>query len=405
MPGRAEHIAFAQDVGGNGVINRLGHLAGDKARPDQLVKLILVGGKRAFNLVGQQRDVRRADGFMRVLCRALGLEHARLAGVVFLAIASPDKGGNGGRCFISETHRVGTHIGDQTGHTNSLDIDALIQLLRDAHRAARGHVQLAGRLLLERGGDERRGHGLFLLTALDAADRELVPGNRRHDRHRLFFGFQLGFAVLVAVKAGGEFAALFGQELRVNRPVFLGDERADFLFPVDHQAGGNRLHAACRQPALDLAPQERGQAVADDSVQDAACLLGVNQVDIQVARMVNAVPHGVFGDFVKGYALGIGILELEQLLDVPGNGFALAVRVGCEKDKLACLRRLAQLGNQLVLALDRDVFGLEIVFEIDAHGLAGQVTQMTHGCLDRVVRAEIFSNRFRLCGRLDDDQF
>ncbi len=140
MPGRAEHIAFAQDVGGNGVINRLGHLAGDKARPDQLVKLILVGGKRAFNLVGQQRDVRRADGFMRVLCRALGLEHARLAGVVFLAIASPDKGGNGGRCFISETHRVGTHIGDQTGHTNSLDINALIQLLRDAHRAARART-------------------------------------------------------------------------------------------------------------------------------------------------------------------------------------------------------------------------------------------------------------------------
>ena len=201
MTGCAEHLTLANDIGGNRIENGVCHLAGHKARPDQAVQLELIGRQILADLFRQQLHVGRTNGFVRVLRVALGLEHTRLARIIFLAVAAADETGGSGGSLVGQTERVGTHIGDKTGQAVLAQLDAFIQLLRDAHRAARRHVQLAAGLLLERRGDERRCGGALFLAALDIADGERLAGNGVDNMHRLLFVFQLGLAVRVAVIA------------------------------------------------------------------------------------------------------------------------------------------------------------------------------------------------------------
>ena len=67
-------------------------------------------------------------------------------------------------------------------------------------------------------------------------------------------------------------------EQRLERPVLAGGERADLALALDDQAHGDRLHAAGRQAAADLARQQRAERVADEAVDDPARLLGVDEV-------------------------------------------------------------------------------------------------------------------------------
>ena len=340
---------------------------------------------------------------MRVLRIAFGFEHARLAGIVFVAIAPADKArGRSGR-LVREAERVGTHIGDQTGQAVLAQLDAFIQLLRNAHGAARGHIELAAGLLLQGRGDERRRGGALFLAALDLAHDKRLALDRVHDRLRLGFVFQFRLAAAVAVVAGGELAAVRGLQQRLDRPVFLGHKRADLVFAVHHQAGRNALHAAGAQPTLDLAPQEGRQFVTHNAVQNAARLLRIDQIDVNVARVLDPVLDRGFGDLVKGDTLGVLIFQLEQLLDMPGDGFALAVRVGCEVDEVALADLAADLLDDFIFSFDRRVFRFEIVLNIDAHFLSRQIAQMAHGCLDHIPRPEVFADGFGLGGRLHDN--
>ena len=402
MAGGAEHLSLADDVRGDRVEDGVRHLAGDKARPDQTVQLELVGRKVLADLLGEQLHVGRADGFVRVLRARLGLVNARLAGIVVLAVAAADKAGGGGGRLVGESQRVGTHIGDQTGKTVLTQLDALIQLLRDAHGAARRHVQLAARLLLEGRGDERGRRGALFLAALDLADSERLSGDGVHHAHRLLLILQLGLAAAVAIVARGERSAVLGREQRLDRPVFLGHERADLVFAVDDQTGRDALHTACGQTALDLAPQERRELIAYDTVEDTARLLRVDQIDVDVARTCDARADSLLGDLVKGHAAGIFVLELEQLLDVPRNRFSLAVRVSREIDEVRLADLAADFLDDFIFTLDRHIFRLEIMLQIDAHFLFRQIAQMSHGRLDHVIRAQILANGLCLGRRLHD---
>ena len=138
---------------------------------------------------------------MRVLRVALGLEHTRLARIIFLAIAAANEARSGSGGLVRQTERVGTHIGDKAGQTVFTEFNTFVQLLCDAHRAARRHIQLAAGFLLQRRGDERRCGGALFLAALDIADGEWLAGNGVDNMHRLLFVFQLSLAVRVAVVA------------------------------------------------------------------------------------------------------------------------------------------------------------------------------------------------------------
>ena len=402
MAGGAEHLSLADDIRGDRVEDGVRHLAGDKARPDEAVQLELVGRKVPADLLGQQLHVGRADGFVRVLRARLGLVNARLAGIVVLAVAALDEACRSSGRLVSQTERVGTHIGDQTGKAVLAQLDALIQLLRDAHGAARRHVQLAARLLLEGRGDERGRRGAFFLAALDLADGERLSGDGVHHAHRLLLVLQLGLAAAVAIVARGERSAVLGREQRLDRPVFLGHERADLVFAVDDQTGRDALHTACGQAALDLAPQERRELIAYDTVEDTARLLRVDQIDVDVARTCDARTDSLLGDLVEGHAARIAILELEQLLDVPRNRFSLAVRVSREIDEVRLADLAADFLDDFIFTLDRHIFRLEIMLQIDAHFLFRQIAQMSHGRLDHVIRAQILANGLCLGRRLHD---
>ena len=385
VTGCAEHMIFAQDIGRDGVQDRISHLAGNKTGPNQLVELVLVERQAAADHIGLELDIGRADRLVRVLRTVLGAERARLARIERIAVLLTDERSRSRGRIVRQAERVGTHISDQTGETVALQFNTFVQLLRDAHGAAGHHIELAGSLLLQGRGGKRRRSRLALLTALDRMHGKGLTGDLVYDGHGLCLRLELALTGGVAVVTGGELTALRGAQRSLNGPVFLGHEGADLVLTVDDQTGRYALHTACGQTALDLAPEEGRELITYDAVKNTARLLGVHQIQIDIARMLDAVAHRLRGDLVEGHALIAALLEVQQILQMPGNGFTLAVRVRCEIDKVALGCRMAQLGDDLFLAFDRLIVRREIVLDIHAHFLSGEIADVTHGCLDNKI--------------------
>ncbi len=87
-----------------------------------------------------------------------------------------------------------------------------------------------------------------------------------------------------------------------------------------------------------------------------------------------------------------------------GDGFAFAVGIGCEIDGIGGAGQPFEIRDHLLLAGDDLVLGGEIIVNIDAETLLGQILNMTERSFYVVTGAEIFLNRLGLGGRLDDDQ-
>ena len=85
-----------------------------------------------------------------------------------------------------------------------------------------------------------------------------------------------------------------------------------------------------------------------DAVEDTARLLRVDQIDIDIARMLDAVVHALLGDLVEGHALVFSVLEIQQALEMPGNRLTLTVGVGRQINKVCFLGSLAQFGDCLL---------------------------------------------------------
>ena len=81
-----------------------------------------------------------------------------------------------------------------------------------------------------------------------------------------------------ADQLGRERLAGGGREDRLDRPVLARGERLDLALALDDEADGDRLDAAGRQAAADLARQQRAQRVADEPVDDPPRLLRVDEV-------------------------------------------------------------------------------------------------------------------------------
>ena len=123
-------------------------------------------------------------------------------------------------------------------------------------------------------------------------------------------------------------------------------------------------------------------------------------------------------DFVKGHAADALAVRRPSLSfffffllgavaeffgQMRSDGFAFAVRVRRQVDVVRRLRQLLQLGENLLFAGDDDVFGIEIVVDIDTQSALGQVFHVAERGLDSEAFAKIFLNGFRLGGRFDDD--
>ncbi|MNH01109.1 hypothetical protein D3C79_603190 [compost metagenome] len=71
----------------------------------------------------------------------------------------------------------------------------------------------------------------------------------------------------------------------MDLPVFFRDEGTDLAFTLDHQLHRHRLYTAGRQAAGDLGPQQWRDHVPDHAVEEAPRLLGIDAVDVQLARL------------------------------------------------------------------------------------------------------------------------
>ena len=137
-----------------------------------------------------------------------------------------------------------------------------------------------------------------------------------------------------AHEVGLEGRAVAGRERGPQGPVLAGAEGLDLALALDDQPHGHRLDAARREAAADLARDERAEGVADHAIDDAARLLGVDEVDVDRARMGEGLADGALGDLVEGHAALLGDGHAGRLGHVPGDGLTLAIEVGGQEDRL-----------------------------------------------------------------------
>ncbi len=400
----AEGIALTRKRDGDVVINGVRHLAGREASPDQPVQAVLLARETFAHAIGRKAGDTGANGFVRILRVGAGFEAAGLTVIKLLAVMLLDERPGRRQRILRQTQRVGTHIGDKAHGALTLDVHAFIQLLGDGHGAPRRHTKAARSLLLKRGGDERRRRAALLGPVLDGLHLEGLALDGLDDRFDLLLVFQFLFLLALAMELRREARAVLLFKLGVKIPVFLGREVADLLFAVDDHARGHGLHTAGGKPLAHLAPQKRRELIAHDAVKDAARLLRVHQILIDVARMGQALAHNVFRDLVEGDAPGFFVRQLQKLLQMPADGLALAVRVGCEIDGTGALGRLFQLRYDRLAPLDGLIMRLKIVFQIHAHGIFRQITQMSHRGDHLIVAAKVFLDRPGLGRGLHDHQ-
>lgn len=248
-------------------------------------------------------------------------------------------------------------------------------------------------------------HGLALEPPVGAevtALRDPLAVDRREARD------QLGRVGGVTGAAGAEGAG--------EVPVLGGTEGDALALPLDDEPGGDGLHATGGQPRHDLLPQDRRDLVAVETVEDAAGLLGVDHALVQLARVGDGLADGVLGDLVEDHPVDRD-LGLQDFLEVPRDGFALAVLIGGEVELVGLGEKLLELPDLRLLVGVDDVDGLEVVLDVDpeaAHlagvllghlgGAAGKVTDVPDARLDHVAGAEVALDRLRLGRRLDDDE-
>ena len=403
LVGGAEGVACARRIDGHGIVHRIGHLACQEAAPNQLIQPVLVRRQAAAYPLRIQLHMGGTDGLVGILGTGLGFIHMEGAVVIVLPIAAADKIGGGGHGLVGKPQGVGTHVGNQAQGTLALHVHALIELLGNHHGPLGGHAQLAGGLLLQGGGGEGRRCRALLLRFFHIGNHKGAVLHIVDDGLGLGFVFQLPLfllAVIVGHKAAGLSLAVQGH---VQGPILPGLECTDFIFPVHHHPGGHGLDTSGGKAPAHLLPKQRGELVADNPVQNPPGLLGIHQVIVDIPGVLDGLPHHPLGNFIKGDPVGLLVREIQQLLQMPGDGLPLPVRVRCQIDGLHPCGILLQFLDQLFLAPDRDVVRLKVMLQIHAHFALGQVPQMAHAGLYQIVRAQVFSNGLRLGGRLHND--
>ena len=301
---------------------------------------------------------------------------------------------------------VRAHIGDEADRF-AAKLDAFIESLCDLHGARRREAELARSFLLQGRGDEGRRRVTLERFLFNLGDGEMPALDRRHGAFGVVRMSKRQFVELLAVemgKPGGEISRRRG-EVRFDGPIFLGLEGFDLELALADEAQRDRLHAARRTRPRQLAPQHRREREPDQIVERAARQIGVHQFFVDGARMGDGIEHGRFRDRVEDDALHFGLAQdaalLERLQDMPGNGFALAVGVGGEDQRVGALHRIGDLLETLLcLGIDLPDHG-KIGVGIDRAVLGGQVPHMPIARQYKVIRTKIFVDGLGLGGRFD----
>src|SRR5216684_5119839 len=93
------------------------------------------------------------------------------------------------------------------------------------------------------------------------------------------------------MRAEGLTLAQLPAQVGLDRPVLLAEEALDLPLAVDDHPQRHRLYAAGRESAPHLLPEQRADLVADEAVEDASGLLGVNERLVDLAWVLEGVAH------------------------------------------------------------------------------------------------------------------
>ncbi len=169
-------IRAGQQFDRHGVEDRRRHLAGDGALPDQRVQTELIRFDLLFDVGGQNARRGRADRLVRFLgVLRLGAIDPRLLRESLLPVQLHDDFANLADGFLREIERVRAHVGDEADGALA-DVDAFVQLLRNAHGLLRAEAELARGFLLQGRGRERRRRIAAALLAVDPQYGEFALG-------------------------------------------------------------------------------------------------------------------------------------------------------------------------------------------------------------------------------------
>ena len=217
--------------------------------------------------------------------------------------------------------------------------------------------------------------------ALDALYGERRLFDRRDDLFRTRLGqlvrLIVDAIVFVTVEPRLERRWILRCQAGVEGPVLFGAEGLALALAVDDYPERHRLHPAGADAALDLVPQQRAQLIADQAVEDAARLVRVEQVVIELRGIGDRLFYSGRRNLMQQHAADLGLGLAEMIGDMPCDRLAFAIGVAGEVDVVLALGGGLDLAEYLLFALDYDEIGREIVLDIDPELALGQVRR--HG--------------------------
>ena len=319
--GCLEHTVVGFNVHGNRIQQSICHLAGDKAFPDQTVQLILIRSQAGLYPFRCHVRHRRTNGFVSVLCVFLGLIISAFRRQVLCTVFSGHIVRGCLLCLCGNPQTISTHVGNQTHCPQSVDVHAFVQFLCHFHGTLGLKAQPVGSVLLEGRRDKRRcgvplGDTLFhilhrIAGILQPFQQSICGGFVRNLR------FVHPLAVHLYQLGGKHLAGRRGGEFRIDRPVFLRNKCPNLIFPIDYQTHGNRLHTTGGQSAADFFPQERAELITHQTVQNPACLLGIDQIQIDLVGIAHTCLNAAAGDLVEFHPI-VGVhIQMQKLCDMP----------------------------------------------------------------------------------------
>ena len=333
------------------------HLAGQELAPDQFVEALSVTF-HATELAWLGIGIGRPDRFVSLLGAFFAAVDVRLLRQVLLAEFAFNISARHRHRVLRQVGGVGTHISDVAG---------FVQTLGHHHGFLHTEAQAVARGLLQGGGDERRrwlaaGRFVFALDDAVAGGFEFLQRS-----HGLGFVQRLEGLAFFAGHFKAHVGTLGGAQVSVDFPIFFGVERTDLALTLHHQLYRDRLHTTGGQATGDLGPQQRRDHVTHDAVEETTGLLGVDTIDIQLARLGEGFLDGFLGDLVEHHALVAAVITADGFPQVPGNGFPFAVQVRREIDGVGIFGEPAQLFDDLFLARKDFILGLPAMFRVHTH--------------------------------------
>ncbi len=401
------------DADGDAVSAGVGHLAGDRPLPDQVVELELVGTEASAERFREVEIVaggpNRLVGLLRVL--HLRLIHARRRRQVFVAVLRSDQTPGRLDRHRGQRGRVGSHV---------RDVAVLVKALGHLHRVPGGESVLAVRLLLQRAGRKGRIGARACTVCLPGSPPGMATERSRSSQFRRLTLVEQQQSRILQV-AGGRIEVAAGRDLSAPHRDQLGLEgRAARLgeasqqvpergrlkghplsLTLDDQPYRDALHPAGRKPRADLPPQKWGYVVAIKAINDSPHLLGAHQIVVNLPRTLQRVEDRFLGDFVEDESMD-GHPGMQDFAEVPTDGFSFAIFIRGQKQFAGPFQQTLEFANLLAFGVWNDVNRFKAVVYIDSQigpvlflvlfgdflGALRQVADMADACLDRVTAAQ-----------------